>query len=620
MHGLKQADTTSGTVANRPLNVERTMIGRALHAGRSIDERPLNELIDGDNGEVKPVKLWTSVDPCIFTPKEGKMTAGEALGLSAELAQEKDQSEDERSRIEVDKISLFATLFSAIVTAFIIEAHKLSQLDNLIRDNASATFPPLISDPELGCKAPSHAALVNGMWSLSLICSLGAALLGMMSQLRIGEWKKTSRSGASATEVLEDRCSQMDVLASMGVYSMVELLRAMLLLSVFFFAVGLGIFLLKVDRTMASIVTVTFGLMMVGAFSIGPLFTTVVMSSRSQELRESKNKATLGSLWVAREFPQDIRAIYAFVQSTEGIAPSLGKDLLRELYLFAWFRGRHLHLSAYLDMPRSKRCSEAPEHPSPRKPSELQEALLEHRFELFLRILNGASIYTPSDESPAHAITPAIGVGEAQIKNITSAFFSNDYDHIGNISLECRIQYCETVWMYMKTVTVGRVSLLLARQSALLKLLAPSLSTTSPWNMHPNVLQHVCLLNRRVAQYVVPNPLLGSQDPVKERVAKAILYVARILQLLLSEYKAVHPADPADKLAHKAIAEYTIAHPGYMVSIASLVSAIHETTSEASVGIPDDLLGYCERAWWRQLLDYYDARGRIAIPLTPISK
>lgn len=239
----------------------------------------------------------------------------------------------------------------------------------------------------------------------------------------------------------------------MGVYSLVELLRAMLLLSLIFFTVGLGIFLLKVDRTMASIVTVTFGLMMVGALGIGPLFTTVVISSRSQELRENKNKATLGALWVAREYPQDIRAIYAFIHSTEGITPSVGKALLRELYLFAWFRGRHLHLSAYLDMARSKRCSEglhrdifvayvldrfalpfpAPEHPSPRRPSELQEALIGHRFELFLRILNGADSYTPSDESPAHTVTPPIGIGEAQIKNITSAFFSNDYDHIGNI-------------------------------------------------------------------------------------------------------------------------------------------------------------------------------------------
>lgn len=172
----------------------------------------------------------------------------------------------------------------------------------------------------------------------------------------------------------------------------------------------------------------------------------------------------------------------------------------------------------------------------------------------------------------------------------------------------------------MNGVRVGRVSLLLARQSALLKLLVPSLSNPSPWNMQFEVLQHVCALNRRVAQYVVPNPSLDSQDAVKERVAKAILYVARILQIILSEYKAAHPAESRDKLEHKGIAEYTAAHPDYMASIASLVSAIHDTTSEASVGVPDDLLGYCERAWWRQLLEYYDARGHLAIPLSPISK
>jgi hypothetical protein len=35
------------------------------------------------------------------------MTAGESWGLSAELARQEDHKEDERSRVEVDKVSLF---------------------------------------------------------------------------------------------------------------------------------------------------------------------------------------------------------------------------------------------------------------------------------------------------------------------------------------------------------------------------------------------------------------------------------------------------------------------------------------------------------------------------------
>ncbi|KAJ2926538.1 hypothetical protein H1R20_g10549, partial [Candolleomyces eurysporus] len=213
----------------------------------------------------------------------------------------------------------------------------------------------------------------------------------------------------------------------------------------------------------------------------------------------------------------------------------------------------------------------------------LRTTLVGHRFELLLRILNGADAYTPLDERPARITTATSGLGEAQIKNFTFVFFGNGDDAIKNISTESRIQYCNTVWTYMKNLCVQRVSFLLSltRGAVLLKLLVPNLSKTSPWSMDSDVLQHV---------YVVG-----------ERIAKGIVYVARIFEIISPQYTE---ADQAE-LANERIEEYKTTFPEYMESIASLVDAIHLTTSEGSVEVPSDILETSDQDGWKRLLQLY---------------
>ncbi|KAJ2926543.1 hypothetical protein H1R20_g10556, partial [Candolleomyces eurysporus] len=257
--------------------------------------------------------------------------------------------------------------------------------------------------------------------------------------------------------------------------------------------------------------------------------------------------------------------------------------------------------------------------------SQLQETLIGHRFELFLRILNSALSYTPLDEIPARTIAPLPnGIAEEQVESLTLAFFSKDdrHEHVKDISKECRIQLCETVLMYMNNVRVQRVSFLLTEGTVVLKLLVPTLSDVSPWCMDSTVLPYVSALNRRVAEYVyqksstvTPAPVKGPEriaeaisqnsstatpevvkDP-QERIAKAIVYVTRIFDAMSLEYKATHPDTLSNDL--NGIAEYDNVHRVYTTSFNSLVDTIHQALVE--VEFPDELLGFSERKRWKQL-------------------
>jgi hypothetical protein len=153
----------------------------------------------------------------------------------------------------------------------------------------------------------------------------------------------------------------------------------------------------------------------------------------------------LGALQVAKAFSWDIRAIYAFIQSAEGMAAQYGKNLVYELCKTRFTNS--LHLGAYFDMNLSRQGFDglhadifvahvldhfAVEHA---QGSGLHPKLINHRFELLSRILNAAESYTPPHESPAHTITyQSFGIAETQIENFYISFCLRVDNHVRHIS------------------------------------------------------------------------------------------------------------------------------------------------------------------------------------------
>lgn len=132
------------------------------------------------------------------------------------------------------------------------------------------------------------------------------------------------------------------------------------------------------------------------------------------------------------------------------------------------------------------------------------------------------------------------------------------------------------------------------------KLLVPSFSTSDEclWHMNADILQHVCVLNKRVEQYVAPSSPRVSLDPasVDRRIGKAVDYVARVLQVMFFQSR--------DELTKEEIEGYKTMHPAYMSSITSLVDTLLQY--KASVGVSDKS---SELDSWKELSRYCEVQG-----------
>ncbi|KZW02313.1 hypothetical protein EXIGLDRAFT_594657, partial [Exidia glandulosa HHB12029] len=99
----------------------------------------------------------------------------------------------------LDVLLIFAGLFSAVATAFLIDSYKLLQPDNsaayistalyllVLRDTVSSSIP-LPLPPPLATSATTIARAVNWLWFTSLLLSLSVALLGILVKQWIVEY------------------------------------------------------------------------------------------------------------------------------------------------------------------------------------------------------------------------------------------------------------------------------------------------------------------------------------------------------------------------------------------------------------------------------------------------
>lgn len=162
-----------------------------------------------------------------------------------------------------------------------------------------------------------------------------------------------------------------------------------------------------------------------------------------------------GSLRVAPIFPRNPHAIYAFLHIMADGSRECRNALLGHLRSFKnrWESGIKMlnanpgmYLRANTDSPESFSivlhrdifAAFVLDHFA-HGCLNLREALIAHRFELCLRILDAANFYTPpaSSESTAPDTVPSTGIGEVQIQRLNSLYFPQDdrQEHVKNISI-----------------------------------------------------------------------------------------------------------------------------------------------------------------------------------------
>ncbi|KAF7333288.1 hypothetical protein MSAN_02423500 [Mycena sanguinolenta] len=155
-------------------------------------------------------------------------------------------------KADMDGMLIFSGLFSASLTAFIIESYK-----NLVPDTGDMTVSLLsqISDqlssqsngshftvsPSPPFEVPTSALVCNGLWFVSLGLSLTCALLATLVEQFAREFMHTKLSEST--------------LHRFGLHAIVDIIPLLLHLGLVLFFAGLAVFLVPINSLMAGIVT-----------------------------------------------------------------------------------------------------------------------------------------------------------------------------------------------------------------------------------------------------------------------------------------------------------------------------------------------------------------------------
>ncbi|KDN37130.1 hypothetical protein RSAG8_10339, partial [Rhizoctonia solani AG-8 WAC10335] len=185
-------------------------------------------------------------------------------------AEEYDQELVKGRHASLDVLLLFAALFSAILTAFLVESKNLLQEDPadttaalllIIAQNQAngGSGSSRVSQPSF---SPTYAALwINGLWFAALALSLAAALLAMLSK----EWLTAftaSRPRPAHTHALL-RQARFDGLNSWWALHIIALLPTLLHLALLLFALGLVVYLWTLNVAVAAFTCVIVALTLI---------------------------------------------------------------------------------------------------------------------------------------------------------------------------------------------------------------------------------------------------------------------------------------------------------------------------------------------------------------------
>ncbi|KAI0322553.1 hypothetical protein OF83DRAFT_1080139 [Amylostereum chailletii] len=155
-----------------------------------------------------------------------------------------------------------AGLFSAVITAFLVDSYKTLQPDNgqvsteLLRSlvlfqNASATSLNLATNTN---PSTSTALCISILWFASLIFSLSCALAATLVQ----QWARTYLQGTEESSVPHERARLRTYLLrgveKFGVGTVIEGIPMLLHAALFLFLAGLDVFLFNINHTLAIVV------------------------------------------------------------------------------------------------------------------------------------------------------------------------------------------------------------------------------------------------------------------------------------------------------------------------------------------------------------------------------
>ncbi|KAI0760946.1 hypothetical protein BD413DRAFT_593170 [Trametes elegans] len=195
---------------------------------------------------------------------------------------------------EIDTLLVFAGLFSAVVTAFDIEAYHLLQddpnqastqllqqisqqlavMNNLTANTSSSGMMPSLVPPAPPFRASAESIRINALWFTSLVFALFSALISIMAKQWLREY--TVADSLSSRNSVRLRQYRYDCMVAWRVPEIMALLPLLLQISLILFLVGLIDFLFLLQSTVAGITTalIAVALLFYASTTLTPVFRT----------------------------------------------------------------------------------------------------------------------------------------------------------------------------------------------------------------------------------------------------------------------------------------------------------------------------------------------------------
>ncbi|PSR72618.1 hypothetical protein PHLCEN_2v11502 [Hermanssonia centrifuga] len=185
---------------------------------------------------------------------------------------EYDEGEMKVLNDDIDALLIFAGLFSAVLTAFVVPSYLLLQPDNsqltvqlLSRISAQLArfeiLPPFINSTASDISASpefqvsTSARWMNCLWFLSLIFSLSSALFGILAKQWIREYLQWRKVAAAPRENILLRQLRIEAWDGWKVSAGISAIPALLEMAVVLFLAGLVVLVWTLDTVVAVIIT-----------------------------------------------------------------------------------------------------------------------------------------------------------------------------------------------------------------------------------------------------------------------------------------------------------------------------------------------------------------------------
>ncbi|KAG6865695.1 hypothetical protein C0991_000309 [Blastosporella zonata] len=194
-----------------------------------------------------------------------------------------DSSVTETWKADMDSTLIFAGLFSAVVTAFIIESYQLLEKDSTSVTNdlltqllvaqivtANGSSPVVLPSSTPAFVPSTSAVIVNILWFLSLSCSLAAALCVTLVQKWVRNYLQRIQRHSQLLKRARVRSFIFNGSKDWKVNLIIEYIPTLLHMSLFLFFSGLYIFLFNISIPVSSAVAVVV-IFLIGFYGLATL-------------------------------------------------------------------------------------------------------------------------------------------------------------------------------------------------------------------------------------------------------------------------------------------------------------------------------------------------------------